>query len=119
MTYNRKITWQKNIFFIWNKSRNFLFSKYFRTFSIFFSFFEAGGNEAAIPEAAPAEESQPPSQEASQEARLGTVNIQSRGGEDKREFYVGGESSGLGVIKKESKDDPEDYVNDVFKVIFL
>lgn len=79
------------------------------------NFFEAGGNEAAIPEAAPAEESQPPSQEASQEARLGTVNIQSRGGEDKREFYVGGESSGLGVIKKESKDDPEDYVNDVFK----
>ena len=52
------------------------------------------------------------------EARLGQVTVQGKKGDDRREFYVGGEQSGLGVIKKETDTDPENYVNDIFKVSF-
>lgn len=79
------------------------------------NFFDAGGNEAVIPEdaAAPSQESHPEPEEP--EARLGTVTTSGRPSDDRREFYVGGEQSGLGVVKKESDEDPDDFVNNIFK----
>jgi len=81
------------------------------------SFFESGGNDAEIPSQSAPVQATPPEPE----ARLGAISVnQPRGSrEENREFYVGGEQSGLGVIKNENADNKDDgkntFINDLFK----
>merc|ERR1711973_89532 len=77
------------------------------------SFFESGGNDAAIPPA-----TGPSEPEIEPQGRLGQVSVNpSTQGEDNREFYVGGQSSGLGVVKNENEgiEDKNKFITDMFK----
>ena len=79
------------------------------------SFFESGGNEAAMPAAGAAEEAAAPTAESA--GRLGQVSVNPGSQrDDNREFYVGGQSSGLGVVKNEKIEDKNEFITDLFKV---
>ena len=80
------------------------------------SFFESGGNEAAMPAAGAAEEAAV-SPAAESTGRLGQVSVNPGSQrDDNREFYVGGQSSGLGVVKNEKIEDKNEFITDLFKV---